>query len=127
MLRRKRVVLDHIEGGADRGISGALKDGPQSEVVAVPRSERDAVKLGRGVKVGGHRLGEGPRSAVLWWLGLGLAVIGLALVLAAQQAMGDSWRIGVDPSERTGLVTTGAFATVRNRSSPPWFWPWRAY
>lgn len=65
MLRRKRVVLDHIEGGADRGISGALKDGPQSEVVAVPRSERDAVELGRGVKVGGHLLGEGPRSAVL--------------------------------------------------------------
>ena len=31
----------------------------------MPRSERDAVKLGRGVKVGGHRLGEGPRSAVL--------------------------------------------------------------
>lgn len=53
-----------------------------------------------------------PRWA--WWLGLGLAVIGLALVLAAQQAMGDSWRIGVDPSERTGLVTTGAFAAVRN-------------
>ncbi len=28
--------------------------------------------------------------------------------------MGDSWRIGVDESERTELVTVGAFAVVRN-------------
>jgi protein-S-isoprenylcysteine O-methyltransferase Ste14 len=29
-------------------------------------------------------------------------------------SMGASWRIGVDPSERTDLVTGGAFALVRN-------------
>ena len=28
--------------------------------------------------------------------------------------MGDSWRIGVDPGERTELVTAGPFAVVRN-------------
>ncbi|MGY1692733.1 methyltransferase family protein [Geodermatophilus sp. SYSU D01105] len=28
--------------------------------------------------------------------------------------MGASWRIGVDPGERTDLVTTGVFACVRN-------------
>jgi protein-S-isoprenylcysteine O-methyltransferase Ste14 len=28
--------------------------------------------------------------------------------------MGDSWRAGVDPRERTALVTTGPFALVRN-------------
>ncbi|MGQ1797409.1 methyltransferase family protein [Kocuria oceani] len=28
--------------------------------------------------------------------------------------MGASWRVGVDASERTELVTTGAFAVVRN-------------
>ncbi|NLD75698.1 MAG: isoprenylcysteine carboxylmethyltransferase family protein, partial [Acidimicrobiales bacterium] len=28
--------------------------------------------------------------------------------------MGASWRIGVDPDERTGLVTHGLFALVRN-------------
>jgi protein-S-isoprenylcysteine O-methyltransferase Ste14 len=28
--------------------------------------------------------------------------------------MGDSWRIGVDQSERTGLVTNGPFTAVRN-------------
>ncbi len=47
---------------------------------------------------------------------LGLALFGLGLVgtLVAQLAMGDSWRIGVDESERTGLVTAGPFAVVRN-------------
>jgi protein-S-isoprenylcysteine O-methyltransferase Ste14 len=28
--------------------------------------------------------------------------------------MGDSWRIGVEPEERTELVTSGPFAIVRN-------------
>ncbi|RSM71642.1 isoprenylcysteine carboxyl methyltransferase [Actinoplanes sp. ATCC 53533] len=46
--------------------------------------------------------------------GLVLAVAGVATTLAAQLAMGASWRIGVDPNERTALVTTGAFALARN-------------
>ena len=46
----------------------------------------------------------------------GLCLFGLGLVgtLAAQSAMGSSWRIGVDESERTELVTGGPFALVRN-------------
>jgi protein-S-isoprenylcysteine O-methyltransferase Ste14 len=43
-----------------------------------------------------------------------LAVAGLAATFAAQVAMGASWRVGVDPGERTDLVTTGPFALVRN-------------
>lgn len=39
---------------------------------------------------------------------------GLVLCLAAQRAMGASWRIGVDPDERTTLVTTGLFGAMRN-------------
>lgn len=46
--------------------------------------------------------------------GLALAVAGTILVLVAQMTMGDSWRIGVDQQERTGLVTHGVFALVRN-------------
>lgn len=34
--------------------------------------------------------------------------------LIAQLAMGRSWRIGVDESEKTDLVTIGPFAVVRN-------------
>ena len=47
-------------------------------------------------------------------VGLVLAVGGIAATLYAQIAMGTSWRIGVDPAERTALVTTGPFAVVRN-------------
>ena len=46
--------------------------------------------------------------------GIVLAVAGYVLTLASQISMGDSWRIGVDPEERTDLVTGGAFGIVRN-------------
>src|SRR5687768_11262722 len=39
---------------------------------------------------------------------------GLAATLYAQLAMGESWRVGVDETERTELVTHGPFALVRN-------------
>lgn len=47
-------------------------------------------------------------------IGLALALAGLVLTFAAQLAMGDAWRIGVDPEERTQLVTDGPFRLVRN-------------
>jgi protein-S-isoprenylcysteine O-methyltransferase Ste14 len=43
-----------------------------------------------------------------------LASLGIAVTVLAQLAMGDAWRIGVDPSERTELVTTGPFSLARN-------------
>jgi protein-S-isoprenylcysteine O-methyltransferase Ste14 len=46
--------------------------------------------------------------------GIVLYAVGLAGTIAAQLAMGSSWRVGVDESERTELVTTGLFAIVRN-------------
>lgn len=48
------------------------------------------------------------------WAGVAVASIGVAATLAAQLSMGDSWRIGVDETERTTLVTGGAFELVRN-------------
>jgi protein-S-isoprenylcysteine O-methyltransferase Ste14 len=53
-------------------------------------------------------------SSGLQVLGTILAVAGIALTVAAQWQMGASWRIGVDPTERTGLVTGGVFGWVRN-------------
>lgn len=47
-------------------------------------------------------------------IGLVLAVAGIAVTFGAQLAMGDSWRVGVDPEERTELVTSGPFKLVRN-------------
>ncbi|MDX6740846.1 isoprenylcysteine carboxylmethyltransferase family protein [Actinocorallia sp. A-T 12471] len=43
-----------------------------------------------------------------------VAVTGTLATFAAQAAMGASWRIGVDESERTDLVTDGPFALARN-------------
>lgn len=41
----------------------------------------------------------------------GLGVVG---TVAAQLSMGDSWRVGVDPAERTALVSRGLFRLARN-------------
>jgi protein-S-isoprenylcysteine O-methyltransferase Ste14 len=43
-----------------------------------------------------------------------LFAAGMAGTLAAQIAMGESWRIGVDDTTTTELVTAGPFAIVRN-------------
>jgi protein-S-isoprenylcysteine O-methyltransferase Ste14 len=55
-------------------------------------------------------LDTGPVQAA----GIVLALAGLAVTLGAQWSMGDSWRVGVDPGERTELVTHGPFSVVRN-------------
>ncbi len=43
-----------------------------------------------------------------------VALGGIGATAWAQWQMGESWRIGVDPAERTGLVTSGVFARIRN-------------
>ena len=53
-------------------------------------------------------------GSVAHGLGFVLFALGLGGTMLAQFAMGDSWRIGVDTSERTALVTGGPFAYVRN-------------
>lgn len=47
-------------------------------------------------------------------LGIALCAAGAAGTVVAQQAMGTSWRIGVQQQERTTLVHDGVFALVRN-------------
>jgi protein-S-isoprenylcysteine O-methyltransferase Ste14 len=43
-----------------------------------------------------------------------LTLAGIAGTLHAQLEMGTSWRVGVDPNERTALRTDGPFRLVRN-------------
>lgn len=50
----------------------------------------------------------------LRYTGLVIALIGILMTVAAQWQMGESWRIGVDTSERTTLVTNGVFGVARN-------------
>jgi len=47
-------------------------------------------------------------------IGLTLCVIGIAFSSYAQHKMGKEWRIGVDPNEKTELVTTGIYQFIRN-------------
>lgn len=60
--------------------------------------------------------GLDPITANGWVRGVGTAVAaaGIALTFVAQMSMGTEWRIGIDPEERTGLVSSGAFGVVRN-------------
>jgi protein-S-isoprenylcysteine O-methyltransferase Ste14 len=46
--------------------------------------------------------------------GIALYGAGLIGVVWSQNALGSSWRIGVEESERTTLVTSGPFALARN-------------
>lgn len=46
--------------------------------------------------------------------GLTLCAVGAALTMVSQYQMGKSWRIGVDESEKTELVTHGMFSLSRN-------------
>lgn len=54
-----------------------------------------------------------PVPAIFAWTGVALIVAGGGLILAAQRAMGTSWRIGL-PEERTALRTDGLFGVSRN-------------
>jgi protein-S-isoprenylcysteine O-methyltransferase Ste14 len=59
-----------------------------------------------------------PFGALVHPLGLAagalLCTLGFALTVIAQLQMGASWRIGVDASERTALVSAGVFGRIRN-------------
>ena len=66
-----------------------------------------AIALSVGGTAGGDS--EGPRL-----VGAVLSIGGLLATAGAQLAMGRAWRVGVDPGERTELVTGGPFALVRN-------------
>lgn len=53
-------------------------------------------------------------SRFLYVVGFAVGLLGGAATLAAQRAMGVTWRVGVDDEERTELVRSGLFALVRN-------------
>lgn len=54
------------------------------------------------------------RAGWIQYVGIVVAILGIAATVYAQLEMGDSWRIGVDEREMTTLVHTGVFGKVRN-------------
>jgi protein-S-isoprenylcysteine O-methyltransferase Ste14 len=61
-----------------------------------------------------RNLGRETTWSLLSSFGLALAAAGVIATFIAQGAMGKSWRIGVDKSERTQPATEGLFSVVRN-------------
>lgn len=59
-------------------------------------------------------LGGGPPAAILAGAGGLTGAICLALTFICWRQMGRSWRIGIDPKEKTELVVKGAYCYVRH-------------
>ena len=96
--RTGRSPLRHGVGPAGwlavPGVTSTMVAGPVAEVVFGERRLVDSV----------------------WLAGAGavVAVSAFGVMLWSQSSMGASLRIGVDPAERTALVTVGPFGWVRN-------------
>jgi len=100
-LHARRTGRSPVRGGA--GMSGWIALAGLSVLfIAGPVAE---------LAFGAPRLVD---SDWLAGLGLALSVVGLAAMVWSQSSMGNSLRIGVDPDERTELVTAGPFRWVRN-------------
>ena len=53
-------------------------------------------------------------GVITTWIGVALCIFGILFSSYAQFAMGEQWRIGVDPDEKTKLVTEGIYGKIRN-------------
>ena len=53
-------------------------------------------------------------SDILAWIAVGVAVVAFAITVVCWVKMGTSWRMGIDPNERTKLVFNGPYAYVRH-------------
>jgi protein-S-isoprenylcysteine O-methyltransferase Ste14 len=109
-----RILLQVVRTGSTGVIGVGGSAGPAEVLSGV------LLASGIGIAVAGSAFDEevarvaildGPLARVA---GVVLCVLGIVVTSGAQLAMGNEWRIGVDPGERTGLVTDGPFAIVRN-------------
>jgi protein-S-isoprenylcysteine O-methyltransferase Ste14 len=51
---------------------------------------------------------------IVGWIAFGVAAISLVLTWMCWKRMGSSWRMGIDPEEKTALIVTGPYAYVRH-------------
>jgi protein-S-isoprenylcysteine O-methyltransferase Ste14 len=99
----------HVRATGSTGFAGVRRGaGPLERVAAVAM-----VLAYAGVPIGAW-VGTPLFGLPVAMIGITLALLGIAGTFAAQVTMRESWRIGVAPSERTRLVTSGLFRWVRN-------------
>ena len=96
-----------------RGFTG-MRTGRADRVGGLSFATAVAAGLASPALAAAHRLPVATRPKALTWAGGTVAAGGIVLASLAQQTMGESWRIGVDPTEQTDLVTDGVFTLVRN-------------
>ena len=53
-------------------------------------------------------------GSVSKWIGIMLCLSGIMFASYCQFAMGKNWRMGVDPDEKTELITSGIYSKIRN-------------
>lgn len=92
------------------GDSGWRLGRPHSGAEAAAR----LLMVGGGVLLGASLFVAGSGSGPVAIGGVAVAVGAIVLVAIAQLQMGASWRIGVDPDERTALIRSGLYGTMRN-------------
>jgi protein-S-isoprenylcysteine O-methyltransferase Ste14 len=51
---------------------------------------------------------------ILGWIAFGIAAISLILSWICWKQMGSSWRMGIDPTEKTSLIVSGPYAYIRH-------------
>ena len=115
VLAGARVVAHRRRTGS----SGFVSGGARSRIARLAeRAHAFAIVLGVAAPVLDLAGVLDPVDAldhhVVHAIGVALFALGAAGMTWSQAAMGDSWRVGTDPGERTLLVTDGPFAIVRN-------------
>lgn len=110
-----RMILQYRMTG-DFGIRFAGKGSPPVQIMAsllLVLSGLLILFYAIGVTTGYLKLSFQP-SIIQAVLGYILYFVGLGTVLFSQYQMGSTWRVGVDPEEKTELITTGLFRYMRN-------------
>jgi protein-S-isoprenylcysteine O-methyltransferase Ste14 len=54
------------------------------------------------------------RAGVWGWIAVAVMALCFAATAACWMRMGKSWRMGIDPNEKTALIATGPYAIVRH-------------
>lgn len=101
------------------GSSGFVSGGPRGRIARLAeRAHAFAIVLGFAAPLLDLAGVLDPVDAldhhVVHAIGVALFVLGLAGMAVSQAAMGDAWRVGTDPKDRTLLITHGPFSRVRN-------------
>jgi protein-S-isoprenylcysteine O-methyltransferase Ste14 len=54
------------------------------------------------------------KNEILSWLSIAILAAGLAATLVCWKRMGKSWRMGINPNEKTQLIVSGPYAYIRH-------------